>query len=116
MGCSHSPANRFVFSIETHGLGREHPYRGLSGIRIISVKLMATHPRHILKLRPLVLLASGFALVMAALAWGSVALLPQTAYYPHMLISQGNAMSFEFFMTGQLERFDCDKLLAAMRK
>lgn len=69
-----------------------------------------------MKLRPLVLLASGFALVMAALAWGSVALLPQTAYYPHMLISQGNAMSFEFFMTGQLERFDCDKLLAAMRK
>lgn len=56
-----------------------------------------------------------FPLIMAALAWASLALLPDTAYYPRLVIDAGHGIRLDFRLNGLTDRASCQKLLESMR-
>lgn len=52
-----------------------------------------------------------FAALMALLAWASIYLIPYTAFYPKIVIHDGQNNALEFFLKGQTERSACEAIL-----
>lgn len=65
--------------------------------------------------RSAISMAAAFAALIGLLAWAAVAWLPQTAYYPYVMMKPAPGISVEFVLGGYVEAAPCQDRLKVLR-